>query len=564
MNTPKNPTAPKLASFLAPVSNGAHAQAMTNNLRSTTQNTSPNYQQAHSSNGAQARTMDSNGQQIIQNTAPYYQQGHLSNVVPADNMNDGSSQLGHDDPVFQLINNANGTQDRIMDSYDQQFNQNTAQYSQQGHISNVAPAHGLDNGSNYPEVPDAMARARELKDSMTTEPMGPFELEDTSVPRHDPISGGVNMTTGPVELPGIGDLLQQATPLWYPADQQAHGLAFCHNAVQAGQQYPDGMVGVDMAAPGSSQTYGQAAPAVDFGMPWSTVAAPDQAHNYQMPDAYFPMPMGMAVAPEQAHNYQMYGAFDDHLPIDPQLDPKLESKPEIKPDLKPEFNAEFKPEFKPEFSPDSDVGDLMAMAMEYSEQKKLEEQTSQGVKAATGRTSKKTKKPAKPKAKKGPTAMQRAPVSIARDGGVPKSVEMDVNLAEDGLPSIKVRPGSDVQDLAEAVARPRDEQLSVSRVPQGPRVKVPYLPIDDTMSKEEQLRRAARNQQISELDRADRRARNNEAARRTRERARQAIVDAQAQVEEREARIELLEAQIEERDEEIMMLKKQLAEMRDE
>ncbi|KAI0159071.1 hypothetical protein BJ166DRAFT_529289, partial [Pestalotiopsis sp. NC0098] len=474
-------------------------------------------------------------------------------------MDDGSSQPGHDDPVFQLINNADGTQDHFLDSYEQQFNQNTAQNYQQGHFSNMVPAHGLDNGSNYPEVPDAMARARELKDSMTTEPMGPFELEDTSVPRNDPISGGVNMTTGPVELPGIGALLQQAPRLWYPADQQAHGLAFCHNAVQAGQQYPDGMVGVDMAAPGSSQTYGQAAPAVDFGMPWSTVAAPDQAHNYQIPDAYFGMPTGMAVVPDQAHNYQMCGAFDDHLPIDP----KLESKPEIKPNIEPDLKPEFKPKFKPEFSPDSDVGDLMAMAMEYSEQKKLEEQASQGAKITTGRASKKTKKPAKPKAKKGPTAMQRAPVSIARDGGVPKSVEMDADLAEDGLPSIKVRPGSDVQDLAEAVARPRDEQLSVARVPQGPRVKVPYLPIDDTMSKEEQLRRAARNQQISELDRADRRARNNEAARRTRERARQAIVDAQAQVEEREARIELLEAQVEERDEEIMMLKKQLAEMRD-
>lgn len=534
---------------------------MTNDLRSSTQNTSPKYQQAHASSGVQAHIMDSNGQQTIQNTAPYYHQGHLSNVVPADNMNDGSSQPGHDDPVFQLINNVDGTQDHAMDNYDQQFIQNTAEYYQQGHISNVAPAHGLDNGSNYPEVPDAMARARELKDSMTTEPMGPFELEDTSVPRHGPMSGGVNMTTGPVELPGIGDLLQQATPLWYPADQQAHGLAFCDSAMEGAQgahlhvpQFPDGMVGVDMAAPGSSQTYGQAAPAVDFGMPWSTVAAPD--HNYQMPDTYFAMPTGMAVAPDQAHNYQMCGVFDDHLPIDP----KLESKPDIKPEIKPDL----KPEFKPEFSPDSDVGDLMAMAMEYSEQKKLEEQASQGAKITTGRASKKTKKPAKPKAKKGPTAMQRAPVSIARDGGVPKSVEMDVDLAEDGLPSIKVRPGSDVQDLAEAVARPRDEQLSVSRVPQGPRVKVPYLPIDDTMSKEEQLRRAARNQQISELDRADRRARNNEAARRTRERARQAIVDAQAQVEEREARIELLEAQIEERDEEIMMLKKQLAEMRDE
>ncbi|KAI4603038.1 hypothetical protein KJ359_005828 [Pestalotiopsis sp. 9143b] len=468
-------------------------------------------------------------------------------------MDDGSRQPGHDDPAFQLIQNADGTQDHIMDSYDQQFFQNTVPYYQQGHLSNVTPAHGLHNGSDYPEVHDAMARARELKDSMITDPMGPFELEDTSVPRHDPTYGGENMTTGPVELPGIGALLQQAPPPWYPAGEQAHGLAFCDRAMQAAQganlpvpQYPDGMVAVDTAAPAPLQTDVQDAPAVDFGMPSST-----------------------AVAPGQAHGYQMCGALDDHLPIDPKLESKHEFNPdakpefkfEFKPDFKPEFKLEFKPEFKPKVHPDSDVDELMAMAAEYSEQKKREEQASQSAKANAGRASKKAKKPAKPKVKKGPTAMQRAPVSVAHDGGVEKSVEVDVGLAKDGLPSIKVRPGSDVQNLADAVARPRDEQLSVSRAPQGPRVKVPYLPIDDTMSKEEQLRRAARNQQISELDRADRRARNNEAARRTRERARQAIVDAQAQVEEREARIELLEAQIKERADEITMLKKQLAEM---
>ncbi|KAK6198306.1 hypothetical protein LQW54_010390 [Pestalotiopsis sp. IQ-011] len=500
--------------------------------------------------------MDPNDQQTIQVTGPYYQQGHSSNMAPSHDMDDGSSQPAHDDPAFQLINNADGTQDHTMDSYDQQFIQNTGQYYQQGHLSNVAPAHGLDNGSDYPEIPDAMARARELQDSMTTDPMGPFELEDTSVPRHDPACGGVNMTTGPVELPGIGALLQQAPPLWYPEGQQAHGLAFCDSAMQAAQgahldvlQYPDGMVGVDMAVPAPLQTDVQDAPAVDFGMSWSTAAAPDLAHNYQI-----------------------CGAFDNHLPIDPKLefkpefnpDSKHEFKFEFNPDLKPEFKLEFKPEFKPEINPECDVDELMAMAAEYSEQKKLGEQASQNAKVKAGRASKRTKKPAKPKVKKGPTAMQRAPVSVAHDGGVQKSVEVDMDLAEDGLPSIKVRPGSDVQNLADAVARPRDEQLSVSRVPQGPRVKVPYLPIDDAMSKEEQLRRAARNQQISELDRADRRARNNEAARRTRERARQAIVDAQAQVEEREARIELLEAQVEERDDEIMMLKKQLAEMGDE
>jgi hypothetical protein len=231
-----------------------------------------------------------------------------------------------------------------------------------------------------------------------------------------------------------------------------------------------------------------------------------------------------------------------------------------------------------------DVTELISMAQEYTKHEPERTQTPSSDNVLTGRVTRsstatssktstkakagrKTKSSTQPKGKRIPTAMQCAPISIPRDRNGKQRVEIGPTSAGDGLPEIKVLPVSDDDDkvnplaLAEAVARPRDEQLTLPRpgVPlSGPRVKVPYLTIDDTMTKEEQLRRAAHNQKISEVDRADRRARNNESARRNRERTKQAIIDAQAQAEVSQARVKQLEEQLAEREAEIAGLRSQL------
>lgn len=177
----------------------------------------------------------------------------------------------------------------------------------------------------------------------------------------------------------------------------------------------------------------------------------------------------------------------------------------------------------------------------------------------------KPKAQSKPRVKKsGPTAMQRAPLSVSDD---PDERRVKIEVSEDGTPRVTLREGEDPFQpitIAEIVARPRDEQLTRPREDESPieRVRInsrrsrpPYLPLEDGMNQEEILRRAMRNQEISELDRLDRRTRNNESARRTRERTRKTIADQADTIEQQNTQIQGLQRQITSHQQEIQQLR---------
>ncbi|KAH6659251.1 hypothetical protein BKA67DRAFT_652494 [Truncatella angustata] len=211
-------------------------------------------------------------------------------------------------------------------------------------------------------------------------------------------------------------------------------------------------------------------------------------------------------------------------------------------------NASPAPERNPALSADS-LDRLIARAQRAA--------TIQATTPAPSRETRRTAKrkaQTKPKGKKShPTPMQCAPLSVSAEPDV-KRVKIDVE--EDGTPHVILREGEDLSQpvmLAECVARPRDEQLTRPRDGEAPveRVRInsrrsrpPYLPLEDNMTQEERLRRAMRNQEISELDRQDRRSRNNESARRTRERTRKTIADQAATIEAQNSRIQELQDQV--------------------
>ncbi|ETS83148.1 hypothetical protein PFICI_05024 [Pestalotiopsis fici W106-1] len=374
--------------------------------------------------------------------------------------------------------------------------------------------------------------------NMKTTITGPFEFDGMQSHHQIPSGDAGSMNAGygaPFELIGYG-LQHQATAAFpasqYPGPGSAvfnDGSQYSEHTYYNTQQIHGGMTGEMTVAP--YQNFHQATDIVDYGVPSGM-----EATRFQVNNQAIHTPEGAFIAP------------------------------------------------KPEPKNECDVAELVAMAREYAKQEpgQVDAQSNDNVlsgcvdspntpassKASTKpKKARKTRSSTRQKGTRVPTAMQCAPISIARDRNGKKRVEIGPTLAGDGLPQIKVHPGSDDDDktnplsLAEAVARPRDEQLTLPRpgVPlAGPRVKVPYLTIDDTMSREEQLRRAAHNQQISEVDRADRRARNNESARRNRERTKQAIVDAQAKVEEGQAKIKELEEKLVARDQEIKELKKHM------
>lgn len=178
-----------------------------------------------------------------------------------------------------------------------------------------------------------------------------------------------------------------------------------------------------------------------------------------------------------------------------------------------------------------------------------------------------------PKAKKKsqPTPMQCAPLSISTE---PNEKRLNIDISADGTPRVILREGEDPNQpisLAECVARPRDEQLTRPRDGDEPiqrlrinsrRSRPPYLPLEPGMTEEELLQRAMRNQEISELDRLDRRTRNNESARRTRERTKKTIADQAETIEQQNTQIQALQSQVAEQQQEIFRLHANLDQQR--
>lgn len=222
--------------------------------------------------------------------------------------------------------------------------------------------------------------------------------------------------------------------------------------------------------------------------------------------------------------------------------------------------------------PAADIDRLIARAQQVQQQTQMQIQQGlyDGPVACSGSVRATTvKAQAKPKARKsGPTAMQRAPLSISAD---PNEERVRVEIGEDGNPRVTLREGEDPNQpisIAEIVARPRDEQLTRPRDGEAPiqRVKInsrrsrpPYLPLEDGMNQEELLRRAMRNQEISELDRLDRRTRNNESARRTRERTRKTIADQAETIDQQTIQILGLQGQVAAHQQEIQQLRMELS-----
>ncbi|KAI1876894.1 uncharacterized protein JN550_000966 [Neoarthrinium moseri] len=149
------------------------------------------------------------------------------------------------------------------------------------------------------------------------------------------------------------------------------------------------------------------------------------------------------------------------------------------------------------------------------------------------------------------TDMQCAPITGGR--APPKKVTVDIS--DDGTPRVVTTDGEDGGPirLSDIVARPRSEQITAPRAGQPPlkRVKinkrstrVPYLPINDDMSDTERLRRAMRNQEMAEIDRAEKRARNNAAARRTREKREQMLANQRQTIAQQQQSIAALQSQL--------------------
>ncbi|KAK6085527.1 hypothetical protein SCUP515_00634 [Seiridium cupressi] len=177
-----------------------------------------------------------------------------------------------------------------------------------------------------------------------------------------------------------------------------------------------------------------------------------------------------------------------------------------------------------------------------------------------------------PKARKAqPTPMQRAPLSISAE---PDDKPVNINIHEDGTPQVILREGEDPNKpitLAECVARPRDEQLTRPRDGESAieRVRInsrrsrpPYLPLEENMTEEEKMGRAIRNQEIAELDRLDRRTRNNESARRTRERTKNLIACQAQEIADKDGHIAELQLEIETQRKEIFRLREELGRAR--
>jgi hypothetical protein len=231
------------------------------------------------------------------------------------------------------------------------------------------------------------------------------------------------------------------------------------------------------------------------------------------------------------------------------------------------FNSASLPVEKPAAA---DIDKLISIAREYRAAEKQKSAQSSGV--DTTSSAMKTRAQRRPKGRKAsPTAMQRAPLSVDKDPGE-KNVHIDLN--QDGKPRITLRKGQFPDQpvpLSACVARPRDQQLTRTRDGQAPlgrirvnsrRTRLPYLEIDDSMDPYELMLRAAQNQSIAEIDRDEKRARNNESARRTRERTKKALTDQKDTIEKQAQLISDLQGQVGSFQREILRLQAEIEKLR--
>ncbi|KAI0132607.1 hypothetical protein BJ170DRAFT_680489 [Xylariales sp. AK1849] len=124
--------------------------------------------------------------------------------------------------------------------------------------------------------------------------------------------------------------------------------------------------------------------------------------------------------------------------------------------------------------------------------------------------------------------------------------------------------GESLSSLSEAVARPRHEQLSIgadglSMVPRvqigKQRSRVDWLKIDKDMPDEEKMRRARKNQEMAELDRAEKRAKNNASANQSRKKRIELVASQEATIVAQNEHILSLNLQIQGLNAEINRLK---------